>query len=76
MGSAATLAEAFKKAYDADPVSIYGGIVAANREIDKATAEIMSPVFLEVIGRSFLLGRSVGDLLEKEKFEIITGVQY
>ena len=49
VGSAATLAEAFKKAYDADPVSIYGGIVAANREIDKATAEVMAPVFLEVV---------------------------
>ncbi|WP_294141725.1 bifunctional phosphoribosylaminoimidazolecarboxamide formyltransferase/IMP cyclohydrolase [uncultured Sanguibacteroides sp.] len=49
VGSAATLAEAFQKAYDADPVSIYGGIVAANREIDKATAEKMAPVFLEVI---------------------------
>lgn len=49
VGSAKTLADAFKKAYAADPVSIYGGIVAANREIDKATAEAMSPVFLEVI---------------------------
>lgn len=49
VGSAATLADAFQKAYDADPVSIYGGIVAANREIDKATAEKMAPVFLEVI---------------------------
>lgn len=49
VGSASTLAEAFQKAYDADPVSIYGGIVAVNREIDKATAEKMAPVFLEVI---------------------------
>lgn len=49
VGSAPTLAEAFRKAYEADPVSIYGGIVAANREIDKETAELMSPVFLEVV---------------------------
>jgi len=49
VGSAATLAEAFQKAYDADPVSIFGGIVAVNREIDRATAEKMAPIFLEVI---------------------------
>lgn len=49
VGSAETLVEAFKKAYDADPVSIYGGIVAVNREVDKATAELMAPIFLEVV---------------------------
>ena len=46
---APTLAEAFQKAYDADPVSIYGGIVVVNREVNRATAEMMLPVFLEVI---------------------------
>lgn len=49
VGSSDTLSKAFQKAYEADPVSIYGGIVAANREIDKATAELMAPIFLEVI---------------------------
>ncbi|WP_209319691.1 bifunctional phosphoribosylaminoimidazolecarboxamide formyltransferase/IMP cyclohydrolase [Ancylomarina longa] len=49
IGSADSISEAFRKAYDADPVSIFGGIVASNREIDKATAEIMSSIFLEVI---------------------------
>lgn len=49
VGSAATLLEAYKKAYEADPVSIFGGIVAANREIDGATAAEMAKIFLEVI---------------------------
>lgn len=49
VGSAATLSEAWKKAYEADPVSIYGGIVAANREIDGETAGEMSKIFLEVV---------------------------
>lgn len=49
VGSAATLSEAWKKAYEADPVSIYGGIVAANREIDGKTAGEMSKIFLEVV---------------------------
>lgn len=41
--------EAWNKAYAADPVSIYGGIVAVNRELDAATAAAMKPVFLEII---------------------------
>ena len=39
VGSAGTIYEAYMKAYEADPVSIFGGIVAANREIDEKTAE-------------------------------------
>ncbi|WP_038046304.1 bifunctional phosphoribosylaminoimidazolecarboxamide formyltransferase/IMP cyclohydrolase [Thermus caliditerrae] len=41
--------EAYRKAYEADPVSIFGGIVAFNREVDGATAEAMREVFLEVV---------------------------
>jgi phosphoribosylaminoimidazolecarboxamide formyltransferase/IMP cyclohydrolase len=37
------------KAYSSDPVSIYGGIVAVNTEIDKKTAEEMAKTFLEII---------------------------
>ncbi|MGI6308739.1 MAG: bifunctional phosphoribosylaminoimidazolecarboxamide formyltransferase/IMP cyclohydrolase [Dethiobacteria bacterium] len=49
VGSAATLLEAYLKAYAADPVSIFGGIVALNREVDEKTALEMSKIFLEVI---------------------------
>ena len=49
VGSASTLVEAYKKAYEADPVSIFGGIVAANREIDAETAKEVVKTFLEVI---------------------------
>lgn len=41
--------EVYLKSYDADPVSIFGGIVAINRKIDKATAEEMVKIFLEVV---------------------------
>ncbi len=39
---AETLAEAYARAYEADPVSAFGGIVAANRPIDRQTAERMA----------------------------------
>jgi phosphoribosylaminoimidazolecarboxamide formyltransferase/IMP cyclohydrolase len=41
--------EAYMKAYKVDPTSIFGGIVAFNRKVDKATAEEMCKIFLEVI---------------------------
>lgn len=41
--------EAYTNAYEADPVSIFGGIIALNRSVDKQTAEAMSKIFLEVI---------------------------
>ncbi|WP_457638353.1 bifunctional phosphoribosylaminoimidazolecarboxamide formyltransferase/IMP cyclohydrolase [Oceanithermus sp.] len=49
VGVADTLAGAFQKAHDADPVSIFGGIVALNRSLDVATANKLAPLFLEVL---------------------------
>jgi phosphoribosylaminoimidazolecarboxamide formyltransferase/IMP cyclohydrolase len=49
VGSAETIFEAYQKAYKADPVSIFGGIVVANRKIDKQTAEEMVKIFLEIV---------------------------
>lgn len=44
-----TIAEAWKKAYEADKTSIFGGIVAANREIDLETSQMLKPIFLEIV---------------------------
>ncbi len=41
--------EAWNKAYEADKVSIFGGIVATNQEINAEVAELMKPIFLEII---------------------------
>lgn len=49
VGSAETLIDAWTKAFEADKVSIFGGIVALNRPVDLAVAEQMKEVFLEVI---------------------------
>ncbi len=46
---ATTLADAFEQARDADPVSIFGGIVALNRPVDRRTAEALHALFLEVV---------------------------
>jgi len=49
VGSGATVYEAYMKAYNADPVSIFGGIVAVNAEVEKVTAEEMVKTFLEIV---------------------------
>ncbi|MFI3634625.1 bifunctional phosphoribosylaminoimidazolecarboxamide formyltransferase/IMP cyclohydrolase [Streptococcus parauberis] len=49
IGQADTIEEAWDNAYEADSVSIFGGIIVLNREVDAATAEKMHPVFLEII---------------------------
>ena len=41
--------EAYMKAYEVDPTSIFGGIIGFNRKVDKKTAEEMVKIFLEVI---------------------------
>jgi phosphoribosylaminoimidazolecarboxamide formyltransferase / IMP cyclohydrolase len=43
------LVTAYTRALEGDPVSAFGGIVAANRPIDRATAERISEVFTEVV---------------------------
>lgn len=49
IGQADTIEGAWDKAYAADPVSIFGGIIALNREVDAATAAKMHKLFLEII---------------------------
>jgi phosphoribosylaminoimidazolecarboxamide formyltransferase/IMP cyclohydrolase len=44
-----TLHQAYKGAYECDPVSIFGGIIALNRRVDVATAEEINRIFLEII---------------------------
>ncbi|MDE5662709.1 MAG: bifunctional phosphoribosylaminoimidazolecarboxamide formyltransferase/IMP cyclohydrolase [Muribaculaceae bacterium] len=43
------LKEAWQHAYEADKVSIYGGIVAMNRPLTGEVASMMKPIFLEIV---------------------------
>jgi phosphoribosylaminoimidazolecarboxamide formyltransferase/IMP cyclohydrolase len=49
VATGASLEEAYRKALATDPVSAFGGIVAANRALDAATARAMVEIFTEVI---------------------------
>ncbi|WP_404349163.1 bifunctional phosphoribosylaminoimidazolecarboxamide formyltransferase/IMP cyclohydrolase [Sutcliffiella horikoshii] len=49
VGTGTTTVEAYRRAYEADPVSIFGGIIAFNTEVDKETAELLHELFLEIV---------------------------
>ncbi len=49
VAEASSLAEAYGRALACDPVSAFGGIIAANREIDAATAALIVELFAEVV---------------------------
>src|ERR1017187_4197042 len=44
-----SLAESYRKAFEADPVSAYGGVLAFNRELDEETAREIAKTFIEAI---------------------------
>lgn len=49
LASAASLVEAYRLAFDCDPVSAYGSIIAANREVDLALVQEVGALFVEVL---------------------------
>lgn len=46
---ASTLAESYRRAFEADPVSAFGGVLAFNRALDRDTAEEIAKTFIEAI---------------------------
>ncbi len=63
--------EAWTKAYEADKVSIFGGIVATNREINKEVAELMKPIFLEIIMAPSFTAEALEVLTTKKNLRLL-----
>ncbi|MBU3112606.1 bifunctional phosphoribosylaminoimidazolecarboxamide formyltransferase/IMP cyclohydrolase [Clostridium lacusfryxellense] len=49
VATGSSVLDTYKKAYECDPMSIFGGIVAFNKKVDKETALELTKIFLEVI---------------------------
>lgn len=67
VGVASDIYSAYLAAYESDPVSIYGGIVAVNRPVDKKTAEEMVKTFLEIVVAPDFSPEAVAVFAEKRK---------
>lgn len=72
VGTGASIEEAFDKAYEADPTSIFGGIIALNREVDVATAEKLSGIFLEIIIAPSFTEEALEILTKKKNIRLMT----
>jgi phosphoribosylaminoimidazolecarboxamide formyltransferase/IMP cyclohydrolase len=69
--SAADLAEAHRKAHACDPVSAYGGVIAANREVSVEMAEQVAEVFTEVVVAPAYADGAVDVLMRKKNIRIL-----
>ncbi len=71
VGSAENLKDAYVLAFEADPVSIFGGVLALNRPVDADAAREMSKIFLEVIAAPKFTGEAVQELKAKKDIRLL-----
>ena len=63
VGVGKTVHEAYVKAYESDPVSVFGGILAINRVVDEATAKEINKIFIEIV---------IAEGFTKEALDVLT----
>ncbi|MBW6464567.1 MAG: bifunctional phosphoribosylaminoimidazolecarboxamide formyltransferase/IMP cyclohydrolase [Firmicutes bacterium] len=71
VGSAVTPADAYRLAFDADPVSIFGGVLALNRPVDGDAAAEMVKIFLEVIAAPHFTEEALQILAAKKDVRLL-----
>lgn len=63
--------EAYQKAYEADPTSIFGGIVACHGVVDQQTAERMHSIFLEIVMATDFTPEALEILQQKKNIRLL-----
>ena len=72
VGEADDVAKAYKKAFDCDPVSAFGGVVAVNRKLTVEMANQMKDVFTEVVVAPSFEPEALSILTEKKNLRILS----
>jgi phosphoribosylaminoimidazolecarboxamide formyltransferase/IMP cyclohydrolase len=72
--STSDIAEAHRKAHACDPVSAYGGVIAANREVSVEMAEQVAEVFTEVVVAPSYADGAVDVLTRKKNIRVLVAV--
>lgn len=72
VGLGSTIEEAYAKAYEADSTSIFGGIVALNREVSKELAEELHKIFLEIVVAPSFTQDALDILKQKKNIRLLT----
>lgn len=71
VGIGESVYEAYQKAYESDPTSIFGGIVAANRPIDSVTAALLHEIFLEIVIAPEFTPEAIDILSQKKNIRLL-----
>lgn len=71
IGSGKDIYEAYKRAYECDKVSIFGGIIAANRELDERVAELINEIFIEIVIAPSYTEKALEILSSKKNIRIL-----
>jgi phosphoribosylaminoimidazolecarboxamide formyltransferase / IMP cyclohydrolase len=72
VGIGETIHEAYVRAYEADSVSIFGGIVAFNRPVDKALADQLTELFLEIVIAPSFTEDAIEQFKRKKNVRLLT----
>jgi phosphoribosylaminoimidazolecarboxamide formyltransferase / IMP cyclohydrolase len=72
VAAASDIATAYERAHACDPVSAFGGIVAANRPVDVAMAEALAPVFTEVVLAPSFTPDALATLTAKKNVRVLS----
>lgn len=71
VATASTVFDAYNKMHASDPVSIFGGIVAINREVDLVTAQELNKTFLEIVMAPSFSADALLELQAKKNLRVI-----
>jgi len=66
-----TLAAAYRKAFEADPVSAFGGVIGINRAVDEETARELAKTFLEAIAAPDFTAEALAILTAKKNLRLM-----
>lgn len=72
VGTGIDIYDAYQKAYECDPQSIFGGIIAANREIDVKTAQKINQIFIEIVIAPSFSQEALAVLTKKKNIRLMT----
>ena len=71
VGSANNINDAFTKAYNSDSISIFGGIVSLNREVNLELAVAMNEIFLEIVIAPSYSDEAIIELKRKKNLRVL-----
>ncbi|UOE42542.1 bifunctional phosphoribosylaminoimidazolecarboxamide formyltransferase/IMP cyclohydrolase [Agromyces larvae] len=66
------IADAHRRAHECDPVSAYGGVIAANRTVTRAMAETVAGIFTEVLVAPGFEPEALEILTQKKNLRLLT----